>query len=162
MATPGQGWIDPHFGSDGDFATAEQRLVAIYIFCHKDAAGVLSWDIPAVRAWTKLPKAKIIEAIAHFEEIGKVRFSRCRLWIWWRGGIKYYLHKGNFSPTQMQAVVLRLKAWQTAGVFGHGFARRVVDTYQGLYEITIPYPFGESDSNGSDPNQLKLELVKDE
>ena len=61
----------------------------------------------------------------------------------------------------MTAVIRVLKAWQTSGVFGSGFAKHVVGVYEALYEITIPYPFSDSGSNGWDPNQLKLELAKD-
>lgn len=158
--TMGSGaWIAADFWTDNEFADSSQRLVALYIFAHRDPAGVVSWDINAIRGATKLSRRKITLAAEHFERIGKLRFSRCRLWGWWRGGIKYFLYKGNSSESQRQAVVRRLRAWEKAGVFGRGFDRMVIETYLDRYQIDIPYVYDEELTE--DPNQLHLGLARE-
>lgn len=126
-----------------DYKTAEQKLVAIYIFVHRDMAGVCPFRISSVANATSFSKPKVRSIIDQFQSKGKLIKSRDfddnGGYVWWKSGIYHTLYRGKFSEKQMQSVTKLLKKRQNSGVFDENFAEMVVQVYERQYSITIPY-----------------------
>jgi hypothetical protein len=111
-----------------------------YCIICRDIVGVVPTNESIVARKCRMKPFRWRAAIDYFESINKLIIGKNRGHIWWVSGIYHSLYKGKYSPTQLQSVQKRLKAWSNCSVFGSNFAQTVAQVYVRKYSLVIPYP----------------------
>lgn len=140
MAKTQHTYLDAEFWSDSDYRTPQEKLLALYVFAHMDAAGVTTFDLDHIKGCTKIGKRLAREIVTSWVTAGKAEWSDDGGYLWWKSGIRFRLFKGNYSETQLKAVQTALISWENRGIFGGSFAAKVVTHYERKYLMKIPLP----------------------